>query len=131
MEITVTKISKVAVLFEMDNGNWTIVMVQTEKEVQPTSFRLCRSFGTEEWQIMHILKYANAERSDQLVGKDIKVVLDKASKVVGYGSMEEDTFFLLQNEEIKSYNEKELREMEARGDRLLTKTIKKTKWKYL
>ena len=32
MEITTTKISKIEVFFEMKLGNWTVAMVQTEKD---------------------------------------------------------------------------------------------------
>jgi hypothetical protein len=119
MEITITKILKVEVFFEMKNGNWTVALVQTEKDEKPLSFRMTRSFGTEEWQFMQIMQFANVEQSTQLIGKEIKVVLDTNSKVVGYGSMTRNSFFLWQNIEIKEYEKNDLLKMDLDHDSLL------------
>ena len=83
---------------------------------------MCRTFGIEEWQFMRILQFADVEQSNQLLGKEIKVVLDKTANVVGYGSMKKDMFFLFQNQEIQDYTENDLITMASNQNPLLIRT---------
>lgn len=124
MNIVTTKISHAEVFFEKAIGNYTIGMLKTEKDEHPLSFRMPKSeISVEEWQFMRILDFVGVKRSYDLIGKEIKVVLDEDLKVVGYGSTVEDSFFLLQNEEIRSYTEADLLKLAAQGSDLLKRSI--------
>ncbi len=116
VEVTMTR-----AFFEMKNGNWTVVMVKTQKNHKPLSFRFGREkeYFYEEWQLMRMLQFAGGvENTDLLEGKNIKVVLNcdnGEEHVVGFGSMTEDRFFLIECQEVRDFTQAEIEEL-ARED---------------
>ncbi len=116
-----TKVTMTRAFFEMKNGNWTVVMVKTQKNHKPLSFRFGREkeWFYEEWQLMRMLQFAGGvENTDELEGKNIKVVLncDNGEKhVVGFGSMAEDKFFLIEYQGTKDFTQAEIEKL-ARED---------------
>lgn len=107
-----TKVTMTRAFFEMKNGNYTVVMIKTQKNHKPLSFRVGREWYYEEWQLMRMLQFAGGvENTDELEGKNIKVVLncDNGEKhVVGFGSMTEDKFFLIECQEIMDFTRGEI-----------------------
>lgn len=105
------KVTMTRAFFKMKNGNWTVVMIKTQKNYKPLSFIVGREWGHEEWQLMRMLQFAGVENSDALEGKNIKVVLNCDSgeeHIVGFGSMTEDRFFLIQCDEIMDFTRGEI-----------------------
>lgn len=115
------KVTRTRAFFEMKNGNWTVVMIKTQKNHKPLSFRFGREkeWFYEEWQLMRMLQFAGGvENTDELEGKNIKVVLNcdnGEEHVVGFGSMAEDKFFLIEYQGTKDFTQAEIEKL-ARED---------------
>lgn len=106
-----TQVTMSRAFFEMKNGNYTVVMIKTQKNHKPLSFRFGREWFYEEWQLMRMLQFAGVENTDELEGKNIKVVLNcdnGEEHVVGFGSMTEDKFFLIECQEIMDFTRGEI-----------------------
>lgn len=120
------KITEVRAFFEMKNGNWTVITIKTQKNHKPLSFRISREFSFEEWQIMRMLQFTGVENTERLEEKDIKVVLNcdnKEEHVVGFGSMTEDKFFLIEYQAIQDFTQAEIEQMASRNDECLRRFI--------
>lgn len=105
------KVTMTRAFFEMKNGNWTVVMIKTQKNHKPLSFRFGREWCYEEWQLMRMLQFAEVENTDALEGKKIKVVLNcdnGEEHVVGFGSATEDRFFLIECQETMDFTRGEI-----------------------
>lgn len=123
MNIVTTKITNVSCFYEVSFGNSTVVMLKTELDEKPLPFRIIKDTNVEAFQLTNITLFAGVQRSYELEGKIIRVILDDNSKVVGYGSPTKDVFVLIQDEGFNTYTEKELRKMAMQKNRLLTREI--------
>lgn len=123
MKIVTTKIKNVSCFYEVSFGNSTVVMLKTELDEKPLPFRIIKDTNADAFQLTNIIQFAGVQRSNELEGKTIRVILDGNSKVVGYGSPTNDVFILIQDEYFNIYTEKELYEMAAQNHRLLTREI--------
>ncbi|MCI8345450.1 MAG: hypothetical protein HFJ42_05765 [Clostridia bacterium] len=123
MNIVTTKIEKSDCFYELSFGNSTVVMLKTELDKKPLSFRIIKDTNVEAFQLTNIMQFVNVQRSDELEAKTIRVVLDANCEVVGYGSPTEDIFILFQDEDFKTYTEDELRRMDVQNNRLLKREI--------
>ena len=123
MNIVTTKVETVNCFYEASFGNHTVVLLKTELDKKPLSFRIVKDTNVEAFQLTSLMNFAAVQRSYELEGKNIKVVLDTNSEIVGYGSPTNDIFFLFQDEDFKTYTEKELYKMAAQNNRLLTREV--------
>lgn len=120
------KVTMTRALFEMKNGNWTVVIIKTQKNHKPLSFRVGRELNYEEWQLMRMLQFAGVEDTDALEGKRIKVVLNcdnGEEHVVGFGSMTEDKFFLIEYQAIKDFTQAEVEELAHKDSKYLSSFV--------
>lgn len=123
-----TKVTMTRAFFEMKNGNCTVVMIKTQKNHKPLSFRFGREkeWFYEEWQLMRMLQFAGVENTDKLEGKNIKVVLNcdgGEEHVVGFGSMTEDRLFLIECQEIRDFTQAEIEELARKDSEYLKRFV--------
>lgn len=126
IKIETVKVTMTRAFFEMKNGNWTVVMIKTQKNRKPLSFRIGREWHYEEWQLMRMLQFAGVENTDALEGKKIKVVLsceNGEEHIVGFGSMTEDRFFLIEYQAIKDFTQAELKELAHKDSKYLSSFV--------
>ncbi len=123
MDIVTTKIEKSDCFYEISFGNSTVLMLKTELDKKPLSFRSIKDTNVEAFQLTNIMQFVDVQRSDELEGKTIRVILDTNSEVVGYGSPTNDIFVLIQDDDFKTYTEEELHKMDAQNNRLLKREI--------
>lgn len=126
IKIETTRIKRVWAFFDMKNGNWTVVMIKTQKNRKPLSFRISREWGFEEWQLMRILKFAGVENTAKLKKRYVKVILNcdnGEEHVVGFGSMTEDKFFLIEYQDTKDFTQAEIEELAHKNSEYLERFV--------
>ncbi len=126
IKIETVKVTMTRAFFEMKNGNWAVVMIKTQKNRKPLSFRVGREWYYEEWQLMRMLQFAGVEDTDTLEGKKIKVVLNCENgeeHIVGFGSVAEDKFFLIEYQDIKDFTQAEVEELARKDSEYLRRFV--------
>lgn len=123
MNIVTTKIEKVDCFYEVSFGNSTVILLKTELDKKPIPFRIVKDTNVEAFQLTNIMHFCAVQKSYELEGKTIKVVLDANSEIVGYGSTTNDIFVLFQDENFKTYTQKDLHKMAAQNHRFLTRGV--------
>lgn len=126
IKIETTRIKRVRAFFEMNNGNCTVVMIKTQKNRKPLSFRISREWSFEEWQLMRMFQFAGVKNTDKLKRRNIKVVLNcdnGEEHIVGFGSMTEDKFFLIEYQDTKDFTQAEIQEQANKDSEYLSRFI--------